>query len=133
MIGLDTNVLVRYFVNDNEAQHQLARELVNHNDIYLTNIVLLESYWVLKRLMKLERKQLLRCFYCLLQMSNAEFEHCSAFAGALHQYKTKGCDFADAFINRLHQLKGITTVSFDKNAINKLGFVHPQDMANGSI
>lgn len=126
MVGLDTNVLVRYFVNDNQAQHDLARMLVNNNDIYLSNIVLLESYWVLKRLVKLDHKQVHQCMYCLLQMSNASFENCAAFAGALHLYKTKGCDFADGFIYRLHQLVGIETVSFDQRALSKLGFIHPQ-------
>jgi predicted nucleic-acid-binding protein len=128
MIGLDTNVLVRYFVNDNELQHKMARELVDQNNIYLTNIVLVESYWVLKRLMKLDRTQLLSCFYCLLQMSNVEFENCTAFAGALHQFKNRQSDFADAYINRLHQLQGVVTASFDSKAIDRLGFVYPQDL-----
>lgn len=128
MIGLDVNVLVRYFVDDDEIQHWQSRELIYQNSIFLSNIVLVEAYWVMQRLFKLEHKQLLSCFGCLLQMSNAHFENCEAFAGALHQCKTRRCDFADVFINRCHQLKGIITVSFDKKACATLGFVHPDSL-----
>jgi predicted nucleic-acid-binding protein len=123
MIGIDTNVLVRYFVDDDENQHKIARQLINQNRIYLTNIVLVESYWVMKRLYKLNQEQLISLFSYLLAMSNTEFENEAAFANTVIKFKAQNCDFADAFIGILHQYRGIQTASFDRKASSKLGFI----------
>jgi len=124
MIGLDTNVLVRYFVDDDENQHKIARQLINQNNVYITNIVLVESYWVMKRLYKLDRQQLITLFACLLAMSNAEFENEVVFANAFIKFKALNCDFADVFIGTLHHYRGIKTASFDRRAISQLDFVN---------
>lgn len=46
MVGVDTNVLVRYFVNDDEQQHQLARKFVDKNELFICSIVLVETFLV---------------------------------------------------------------------------------------
>ncbi|WP_343217846.1 PIN domain-containing protein [Halotia branconii] len=49
MIGLDTNVLVRYLTKDNEQQWQQAVMVIQKNQpCFITNIVLCEMVWVLR-------------------------------------------------------------------------------------
>jgi hypothetical protein len=48
MFAVDTNVVVRYLVNDNAAQAARARRLVEREDIFVPLTVLLETEWVLR-------------------------------------------------------------------------------------
>ena len=128
MIGIDTNVLVRYFVNDDPVQHQLARRLIDSHDVFLSNVVLLESFWVFKRLYKLDREQIESILFSFLQMSNIEFENTVVFSHALTTYQELNCDFGDAIIAAVHRGNGVNTASFDKSAIRKLGFLHPAEI-----
>ena len=128
MIGVDTNVLVRYFIDDHPIQHQLARRLIDSNDIFLSNVVLLESFWVFKRLYKLDKEQIESILFSFLQMSNIEFEDTVVFSHALTTYQELHCDFGDAIIAAVHRENGVDTASFDKSAIRKLGFLDPAEI-----
>ena len=49
MIGLDTNILVRYLTRDDEQQWRQATDLIQQNQpCFITNIVLCELVWVLR-------------------------------------------------------------------------------------
>ena len=49
MIGLDTNIGIRYFTRDDEEQCQQATEIIQAGEkCFITNIVLCEMVWVLK-------------------------------------------------------------------------------------
>jgi len=48
MIAIDTNVLVRLLVNDDEAQGSRARAAFETEDIWIGKTVLLETFWVLR-------------------------------------------------------------------------------------
>ena len=68
MIGLDTNVLIRYLVQDDKKQAGLATRFIEKNrdepgSIFISQIVLCEVDWVLKRsynLSHVKRLQILR-------------------------------------------------------------------------
>jgi len=128
VIGIDTTVLVRYFINDDPVQHQLARRLIDSNDVFLSNVVLLESFWVFKRLYKLDKDQIESILFSFLQMSNIEFENTVVFSHALTTYQELNCDFGDAIIAAVHRGNGVNTASFDKGAIRKLGFLDPAEI-----
>jgi predicted nucleic-acid-binding protein len=129
MIGIDTNVLVRFFIDDDHEQHLLSRRLFENTDIFISNVVLVESFWVLKRLYKLKKGQLESALVSLLRMSNTEFENNAVFPQALAKYQELGCDFGDALIDAIHRrAKVVTTASFDVKAIKKLGFSSPREL-----
>lgn len=132
MIGIDTNVLIRYFINDDPVQHELARRLIDGNDIFVSNIVLVESFWVLKRLYMLDKEQIESIFFSFLQMSNIEFENDVVFSRALTSYQELNCDFGDAIIAAVHHGHHIDTASFDKSAMKKLGFRDPAEMLDSA-
>ncbi len=49
MIGLDTNILIRYLTRDDEPQWQQAATIIQQNQpCFITNIVLCELVWVLR-------------------------------------------------------------------------------------
>ena len=123
MIGIDTNVLVRYYVDDDGPQHRKAINFIDSNDIFLNNIVILETFWVLSQVYRQSSEKICEIIDHLRRLSNVQFESESSVALALIEYRDNGCDFADAFIGAINREHGCNTATFDRAAIRKLGFM----------
>lgn len=120
MIGIDTNVLVRFLVADDKEQAARAADfmasLTTKEKGHLSVIVLVEAFWVLSRGYALPGDEIVRAFRALLSAPELEVAHPDAVREALSGVEG-GFDFADALIARLHQEAGCsTTVTFDKKA-----------------
>lgn len=122
MIAIDTNVLVRYYVDDDHAQHKKAKRFIDDNEVFINNIVILESFWVLTRVYRVSKKGIGEIFDHLKRLSNTWFENETVFARALMEYRDNNCDFADALIGSLNRDYGYETASFDRKAGKRLGF-----------
>jgi predicted nucleic-acid-binding protein len=102
MIALDTNVLARYYVQEQdgaratEAQREAARAIIEGGDeLFVAKTVLLELEWVLRGAYGLTRKDVLKAFEHLLALSNVELEDRAVAESALANFRA-GFDFADA-------------------------------------
>jgi len=122
VIAIDTNVLVRYYIDDDHAQHKKTKRFFDENDIFINNIVILETFWVLANVYHLSRTKTGEIFDHLKRLSNISFENETVFARALVEYRDNGCDFADALLGLLNRHYGYSTASFDREAGKKLGF-----------
>jgi predicted nucleic-acid-binding protein len=119
MIGLDTNVLARYYVadeSDAEAarQHEAAARLVDSGEpLLVAKTVVLEFEWVMRGYYGLPVKEILRVLRHLLALPHVTVEdrdtvalalsHCAAgldFADALHHASYRGCDSMASFDDR---------------------------------
>ena len=122
MIGLDTNVLVRYLVGDDAKQSAVAREVMaglsQDNPGYLTSVVLAELSWVLARAYKEPRARIADSIEGLLRSNDLTIENRDASFRALALYRAgKSVDFADALIAMVSALAGANeTVTFDRKA-----------------
>ena len=95
VIAIDTNVVVRFLVNDDREQARRARALIDGEDAFVATTVLLETEWVLRSAYRLPRQELidaLRAFLDLPQVFAQEREG----AGAALDWAEQGMDFADA-------------------------------------
>lgn len=101
MIGLDTNVLARYYVDDvadKEAGHQrlAAKRLIESGRaLMVATTVLLEFEWVLRGYYEFSRKQIAAAFEHLLALPHVSIENGAVLQTALVSYG-EGFDFADA-------------------------------------
>lgn len=96
MIGIDTNVLVRFLVEgDDPRQASLARSLFSENRIAVAHTVLLEAEWVLRRSFRFPRSDIAAALLRLMGMPSVMFERKDSVLGALRAFE-KGFDFADA-------------------------------------
>lgn len=111
MIALDTNVLVRLVVNDEQTQSEIAERLVRDNQVFISKSVLLESEWVLRHSYRFERDRIAWFFRRLFEPWNTVFEHAQQVATALEWYEA-GCDFADAL--HLAACESATMHTFDR-------------------
>jgi predicted nucleic-acid-binding protein len=117
--GLDTNVIVRFLVRDDEAQWLQADQYINqaqenHQPCLINNIVLCEVVWVLRSRYKISRNQLITILENLLNTNLFIFENSDDIAWAIDQMKSGNADFSDYLIVRLNQRSGCDeTASFD--------------------
>lgn len=119
MITIDTNVVVRYLIKDDEIQAKLAIELFKNNRSFILKTVILETVWVLssKKGYALSRDVINNRIQHLLKLPVVLIEDLDSVVLALHWY-TLGMDFADA----LHLASSLQTeqfVTFDKSMVNK--------------
>jgi predicted nucleic-acid-binding protein len=123
MIGLDTNVLLRLFIEDDEAQVRRARKFVGEStrdDCALVNSVVLSEFaWVLAKQVKKPRMEVARLVADVLSADDLEIVHRSAAERALAAYSRGKADFADYFLAEINaELGCATTVTFDRDALD---------------
>jgi predicted nucleic-acid-binding protein len=119
MIGLDTNVLVRYLAQDDEAESALATALIethlsHEQPGYVSAAVLAELHWILARLYGVDRPHFADIARGLLTAHTLRFDNLQAAWNALQAFED-GLDFVDALLAELaHDAGCKTTVTFDK-------------------
>ncbi len=103
-IAIDTNVLVRLLVRDDEAQHDAARQLVDEaaaadEPVLIVLGALLETEWVLRSHYRLDKSSIAGAFGALLESIDVEFEHPPTVEEALYVWaQHPGADFADCLL-----------------------------------
>ena len=128
MIGLDTNVLVRYLAQDEAGQSARAtrlieRELSEREPGFIGLIVLVETCWVLKRLYGATAAELHETVRDFLDARQLAVENRALVARALGRATDDGADISDALIAECAAGAGCKrTVTFDKSAA-KAGMV----------
>jgi predicted nucleic-acid-binding protein len=131
MIGIDTNVLVRFLIRDDQAQFERAQRLIRREaasgePVFVSLVVLLEVEWVLRSRYKLVKKEILQTFSALLSSIELSFEDESSIEEALFVWKGSAAQFADCLIGARHRACGCrATASFDADATKLPGFISP--------
>ncbi len=129
MLGVDTNVLVRFLVRDDEAQFEKARKLIKREvasgrRVFVSQLVLLETEWVLRSRFSLPKSQIIGAISGLLAATDVRFEDESAIEEALFIWKDNTADFADCLIGAQNRRLGCrATATFDLKAARLPGFV----------
>lgn len=132
MIGLDTNVLVRYLAQDEPKQAARATRLIESelsvaSPGFISLLVLAELCWVLKRLYSATPAELKTTVDDLLGMAQFQIERRDVVQAALRTDKAgkrSKAGFVDALIAQVGRAEGCRhTVSFDKVAVRDAGMV----------
>jgi predicted nucleic-acid-binding protein len=128
MIGLDTNVLVRYITLDDNKQAALASRLIESlseaSPGFISLVTIVELCWVLESAYKFTRSQLVQVFQTLMAVENFKIDRVAVVASAVRQYSESKADFADCLIERLCSNAGCDrTMTFDKGAAKAAGMV----------
>lgn len=123
MIGLDTNVLVRYLAQDDPDQAARAtriveQELTEDAPGFIGLIVLVETVWVLQRLYRAGAEEIRETVADLLGSRSIVIENRGVVASALAISTKSSCGFADAIIAASALNAGCDKIlSFDRRAV----------------
>ena len=131
MIALDTNVLVRFLVEDDEKQSQRATRLIKNaqergEPLFISDIVICETVWVLSTSYDFERPEIVRVMSGLLRARGVVFASSDRLARALQAFASSKGDFADYLIHEHASAAGADTVAtFDGALLKHPGFSKP--------
>lgn len=127
MIGLDTNVLVRYFAQDDAAQSKKATALMESLSAdrpgYVAQVALVELVWVLERCYGVEREQMKDIIDSMIGTRELAVEGADTVRKALRVFASSTkADFADCLIERCgHAAECEYTATFDVTASKVAG------------
>ena len=131
MIALDTNVLIRFLVEDDEAQSRRATKLIEgavarDEQLFVSDIVMCETVWVLSSAYGFSRDEIVDALSQLLRARSVVFNSADSIARALDAYRKEKGDFADYLIREHARSAGADTVAtFAGALLEESGFSKP--------
>jgi predicted nucleic-acid-binding protein len=126
MIGLDTNVLLRYLAQDDPQQSPRATEIIEQRLTeeepgFISLVTILEVVWVLKSLFKRSPQQIANDLEMLLAADTLEVQNEQEVYLALVSLRNGIGTFEDALIGFLGAWRGCSaTLTFDEDAAKRL-------------
>ena len=126
MVGLDTNVVVRYLTHDDPAQAAAAVKVMDSlssdSPGFLSLIVIVELVWVLEVSYRFKKNEIEQVLETLLRSKELVIERAEIVWQALRRFTASRADFADCLIERCgHAAECKYTVTFDQNAAGAAG------------
>jgi len=131
MIGLDTNILVRYLTQDDPVQSPKAREIIEQRLTeekpgFISIVAIVETVWVLERAYKLTAHEIVGAVERVLQTDVLVVENEQEVFTAMIALKEGQGSFADAMIAAVGARMGCScTLTFDRKALRVPGFELP--------
>lgn len=128
MIGLDTNVLVRYLAQDDPRQSAQAMRLIESCSTlrpgFIGMVALVEMVWVLESCYDADHATIADTLDRLLRTRTLVLENAAAVAAALRLFSAGHKDFADCLIASTAKAASCEQIySFDQTAIRRAGMV----------
>ena len=126
MIGLDTNVLVRYVTQDDPVQSAKASELIESlttaSPGFVSLVSIVELVWVLQSCYQSAKSEVVTVLETLLRTRELTVEHAEVIWQALRKFVANKADFADCLIERCAHAAGCEyTATFDLDAAKSAG------------
>lgn len=126
MIGLDTNVLVRYIAQDDPKQSPKATKLIESLTVdapgYVSIVSVVELVWVLAGCYQSTRGEISEVLETLLRTKEIVVAETDTVWKALRLFRAGNADFADCLIERSANEAGCShTATFDRDAAKHCG------------
>jgi predicted nucleic-acid-binding protein len=122
VLGLDTNVLVRFLLGDDGGQAEAARAAIagaveSGTPVVISLLALLETEWVLRSRAGLDKKAVVALFKTLLEARDVVFDHEEAVEEALYTFENSRADFAECLMAAHYRRLGCEAMlTFDRHA-----------------
>ena len=114
---VDTNVVLRYLLRDNEKQAQISKELIE-GGAYLLPEVLMETSHVLRTFYEVDRKNI--AAQLLIVLNWVEMNHKDVMIRAVEIFAETKLDFVDCILAAYHDVENHEVFTFDKKLKNRI-------------
>lgn len=122
MLGVDSNVLLRFLTGDNKAEQAEAARLIGSAErggLFLNSIVLVEVHWLLRRAFKRSKEEVLQALDDLVDSRQFTIEERERVIRAIAIARSSRADFTDAMIALGNEAAGCDrTATFDVDALD---------------
>ena len=128
MTGIDTNILVRHYTQDDPKQSPQATQFLSDHCTetvpgWISVPVQCELAWVLRKAYKYSKQDLIKVLNAMRQTRGLAIEDEPSFDEALSSYAASAADFPDCLIVARHRSAGVMdTYTFDERAAKLNGF-----------
>ncbi len=120
MIGLDTNVLIRYLTRDDEGQYRATMKLLTRKAarFFIADLVLVETDWILSKSYNWTREEIADAFARLLQVHNLQFEDEDRIRHSIGAVR-RGADLSDELLIAMSRDQGCREFATFDTAVAK--------------
>jgi predicted nucleic-acid-binding protein len=131
MIALDTNVLVRFLVEDDKAQSAraarfVARAIATNEPLFVSDVVMCETAWVMVAAYQVPRREAGETLVRLLMAAHLRYDDVDRLSRALNAFLAGKGDFADYLIREEALGAGCDRIAtFDRVLLKERAFVAP--------
>ena len=118
MVMLDTNMILRYILDDNKKMADIVEEYITSCDVIITIEVIAEVVYVLRKVYSLERQIVsdeVKNFAALVKCNESD-----VLDFAIDTYATKNLDFVDCVLYAYNKIDGFEIATFDKKLLRLL-------------
>lgn len=128
MIGIDTNVLLRLLVRDDDHQVRVAEQFITsrcsaESPGHVSTIVVAEMAWALKEIYGYDRPQIAAAIRGLMKISSLDVELAEDVGDAVSDFEKSVAGFTDCLLARANAAAGCDyTITFDRKAARLAGF-----------
>lgn len=128
MIGVDTNILLRFALADDAGQSSIATKFLVGDDrldqpAVICPVVLVEFVWTLTRQYRFSKMRVVEILDAFSQSSRVSYSDDALVSRCIEQWRNGDADFADYLIAALNLQAGAsTTLTFDRKAAREPGF-----------
>ena len=112
---IDANVILRYILNDHADLSPKAKGIIESSDIEIPVEVLCEVVYVLKRVYKINQKEIADTLLDFFENTNCLLSHREVIITGLQYFAGKNLDFVDCILAGYYEIEGRTVYTFDNN------------------
>ncbi len=121
---IDTNIIVRFLVNDNEEQFIISKDIFQQIQsgilkVEILSEVLMEVLFVMIKVYKIPKNIVIEKLKSLLLLEGVVNNDKAIYIDALNLMQAKNIDYVDALICTKSLLQGYGKISFDKDIMKK--------------
>ena len=117
---IDTNVILRYILNDHEELSEKARLIIDGEDVMIVGQVVAEVIYVLKNVYNATREEIAAALLDFCEIDNVSLENEEILICAIEEYGSNNLDFVDLLLYSYQKHLGVEVVTFDKKLSAKL-------------
>jgi len=121
MLIADTNVILRYLLNDDEKLSYQATQIIENNTISVPVAIACEVVFVLQKVYELERENIRDILATLVESEIVFIERSDLFLNALDHYRQTRLDFVDCLLWAYKEIDQVTVFTFDKKLNKYIG------------
>ena len=118
MIIIDTNIILRYLLNDNVELSKKAVEIIDNNNVYIPTEVIIEACYVLKKVYNVEKEKIYDTIEELLKLDNIHFQNAETIKLAFKTYSKKNLDIVDCMLYAYSKNENYDIETLDKKLEN---------------
>ena len=117
---LDTNMILRFLLNDNEEMNERVTEIIKSESVKITTEVVAEVVYVLRSVYKLERSKIADAVIEFLNIPSVYADNYTVIESGLRKYGEVSLDFVDCLLVAYHTEQGYEICTFDKKLIKQI-------------